>query len=77
MIYLADDSKLILKSYSATTKGPRSTIRIEIETEDTYELGFLLRELRQVQDQQRSKGQAVKAAKGRRLLALPKPEGRP
>lgn len=71
MLYLTD--ALILKSYTATTRGAKSTIRIEIETEDTYELGYLLRELGEAQQKQRAGAQAKKAAKARRPLALPPP----
>lgn len=77
MIYLSENDELILKSYSATTTGPKSTIRIVIETEDTYVLGFLLRQLREAQDKQRARAKASKAAKLRPVLALPKPEDQP
>ncbi|MCF1744643.1 hypothetical protein [Paradevosia shaoguanensis] len=34
-----------LKGYGATTRGPKTTLKIEVEITDTFELAHLLREL--------------------------------
>ncbi|NEX47626.1 hypothetical protein [Pseudotabrizicola algicola] len=67
-IFGAPDEKLRLKSFGATVKGVKATIRIEIETEDMAALGYALGELGEVQQGQR--------AKSVRRLALPAPEAR-
>lgn len=67
------DAKLRLKSFGATSKGARSTIRIELETEDAYELGYALQSLDQVQQEQKSVKPQTKA-KQVTLSALPGPE---
>mgnify|MGYP001240535170 CR=1 FL=1 len=59
--------KLRLKSFSASVRGAKAILKIEIETDDMSRLGFALQELGEVQ-----KGQRVKTP---RRLALPAPGG--
>jgi hypothetical protein len=68
-IYLEPFSAVRLKSFSATTKGAKAVIRIELETEDMTELGFELDSLKRLQ--------AAQAAEPKRKLgqlALPHPD---
>lgn len=64
-------SKLRIKSFSSSSRGGKSTIKIEVETEDPFELGYALQKLSEVQKGQRTKPPA------RKPLALPKPEALP
>ena len=76
MIYLAADDRLRLKSYTATTRGAKSVIRIELETEDTFELAHALRCLGETQAKQKAAAAAKRkaaAAPKRKSLALPAP----
>lgn len=70
MFYLrgCHDEKLRLKSFSSTSRSGKSTIKIELETNDPFELGYALQNLSEVE-----KGQKAKQAKPRRL-ALPPPD---
>lgn len=75
------DCSLRLKSYSATTKGGKSTLRIEIETSDPHELAYALNELASVQAGQKApkpepKPKARMLALPAPRLALPSPEDR-
>ncbi|OCP17459.1 MULTISPECIES: hypothetical protein [unclassified Ensifer] len=73
-IFLTDTCRL--KSYSASTKGARSTIKIEIDVADHRDLGFVLRELAEIEAEQNAKEKAQRkpaAAKAARPLALPSP----
>ncbi|WPJ67992.1 hypothetical protein STOPSMEL_16 [Sinorhizobium phage StopSmel] len=73
-IFLTD--KCHLKSYSAATKGAKSIVKIEIETSDHYDLGYLLRELAEIDAEQKAKEKAQRkptARKAARPLALPSP----
>lgn len=63
--------KLRIKSFSSSSRGGKSTIKIEVETEDPFELGYALQKLSEVQKGQRTKPPA------RKPLALPKPEALP
>lgn len=74
MIWLPENGSL--KSYSATTKGAKSIVKIEIETSDHYDLGCLLRELAEIETAQKaSKSPPRKPAAGKAppQLALPSP----
>ena len=64
--------KLRLKSFSASSRGEKSTIKIELEPADPYELGWALSKLAEVQNGQRTNPKPKPKAKP---LALPKPEG--
>lgn len=64
------DSKLRLKSFSASARGGKSTIKIEVETDDPFELGYTLKSLAEVQKGQRAKPKPKAKAKP---LALPAP----
>lgn len=57
-----DTEKLRLKSYSASTKGTRSTITIVVETDDHFELTYALRSLAQLDAEQNQKATAAKRA---------------
>lgn len=71
--YLWDkpDAKLRLKSFSSASRGSKSTIKIEVETDDGFELGYAIQSLAEVQKGQRAKPTPKPRAK---MLALPKPE---
>lgn len=76
VIYLDDHSRL--KAYSATAKGGKSTVRIEIECDEPGSLGYLLQELGQIQRTQdavkKAAAAAIAKAKAReKLKALPAP----
>lgn len=71
-IFGKPESKLRLKSFSASNRGGKSTIRIELETEDHFELGYALQSLAETQKEQRAKPKPPAKPK---LLALPKPGG--
>lgn len=65
-LFGAPDESLKLRAFSASVKGAKAILRIEIETEDISKLGFALQELGEVQKGQRAKPHA--------RLALPAPE---
>lgn len=67
------DAKLRLKSFGASSKGARSTIRIELETDDAFELGYALQSLAQVQQEQKPVKPAPKQQTKAKQLALPAP----
>lgn len=74
MIYLTEACRL--KSYSASTKGEKSTIKIEIDVGDHHDLGFLLRELAEIETEQKAKDKPQRkptATKAPTQLALPSP----
>lgn len=52
-----------LKSYAATVKGPKATVRVEIECDDPASLGYLLKELGDIQREQKLKAERDKAEK--------------
>lgn len=67
-----------LKSYSATAKGGKSTVRIEIECDEPGSLGYLLTELGEIQRAQdrtrKAEAKAAAEAKARaKRKALPAP----
>ena len=64
------DAKLRLKSFSVSSRGVKTTIRIEVEVDDPFELGYALQSLAEVQKSQRTKPAPEPKAKP---LALPKP----
>lgn len=49
-VYLDEHSRL--RSYGATTKGPISVVKIEIEVRDSYSLAAILENLGRVQREQ-------------------------
>lgn len=70
------NSAVRIKSFSSSTRGEKSTIRIELECSDLWELGFTLRALAETQKAQREKpAPPPKPEKPRRQqpLALPAP----
>ncbi|WP_160009824.1 hypothetical protein [Rhizobium sp. 18055] len=63
-----------LKSYSATTKAGKTVIRIEIESTDHSEAGYLLNDLERTLRQQKEADRPKKASKApAKPLALPAP----
>lgn len=58
MLFLNDDHTR-LKTYSASTKGAVSTIRVEIEVTDPMRLGFLLSELAEIVSEQKARKAAT------------------
>lgn len=72
-IFLTDTCRL--KTYSATTKGSKSVVRIEVEVADHSDLGFLLRELDDIDREQsaRKKRGDPPKAKAAKPLVLPAP----
>lgn len=67
------DDRLTLKSFTSTSTGTKTTIRIVIETDDLMAAGRALRGLAAVQREQKRKAQPVKPGRPKRL-ALPHPE---
>jgi hypothetical protein len=51
-IFLADSCRL--KSYSASTKGGNSIVKIEIEITDHYEFGWMLQDLEKIDAAQKA-----------------------
>lgn len=76
VLYLEEEHTR-LKSYSATTKGGISTVRIDVEVTDHTRLGFLLSDLGQIDKDQKARKDAEKRSKAKEpakpLLALPAP----
>lgn len=71
------NSAVRIKSFSSSTRGEKSTIRIELECSDLWELGFTLRALVETQKSQREKpAPPPKPEKPKRQqpLALPAPQ---
>ncbi|WP_439604415.1 hypothetical protein [Shinella sp.] len=71
------DGAVRLKTYSAVTKGAKATIKIELEATDRYDLASILRQLDEIdRDQRESSMPAPKTSRppGRKAqLALPAP----
>ena len=61
-----NDEHVRVKSYSASTKGAVSTIRIDVEVTDPMRLGFLLQELAEIQTEQKATAAAKSKAKPRK-----------
>ncbi len=76
-VLFLNDEHVRLKSYSASTKGAVSTIRIDVEVTDPLRLGFLLQELAEIQAELKSakagKSKPRKSAAAEPQLALPSP----
>lgn len=66
-----------LKGYSASTKGTKSSVRIELECLDPNSLGYLLRNLAEIERSQkveaREEAARAKAASKRKPLAIAAP----
>ncbi|WP_037116127.1 hypothetical protein ACTTAF_06280 [Rhodobacter capsulatus] len=63
-ILSASDEHTRLRSYSATTKGTVSIVKIEVECTSSWEFGYLLRSLEEL-DTETKAVRAAKAAAGR------------
>ena len=70
------ESPLKIKSFSSTTRGEKATIRLEIDITDLSWLGYTLKELAEVQKEQRRKPKPAPKAKPakQKMLALPAPQ---
>ncbi|KNY13627.1 hypothetical protein AKG11_28245 [Shinella sp. SUS2] len=66
-----------LKTYSAVTKGAKATIKIELEASDRYDLASVLRQLNDIDREQREAAKpapkAARPAARKEQLALPAP----
>jgi hypothetical protein len=66
-----------LKGYSATTKGTKSAVRIDLECLNPDALGYLLRNLAEIERSQqverREEAAQAKAASKRKTLAIAAP----
>lgn len=72
-IYGDPESELRLKSFSGTSNGSKSTIRIEIECATNWRFGYALEQLKEVKDgQMPPKAPPKKRAKAK-PLTLPAP----
>lgn len=72
-IYFSDAT---LKSFSAATKGGKSTIKIEIETADRYQMASILNQLDEIEAEQKAAKTPRKVPAKKTdapLLALPAP----
>lgn len=72
-IYFSDAT---VKSFSAATKGGKSTIKIEIETADRYQMASILNQLDEIEAEQQTAKKPRKAPSKKTdapLLALPAP----
>ncbi|CUW88100.1 hypothetical protein [Agrobacterium genomosp. 2] len=72
-IYFSDAT---VKSFSAATKGGKSTIKIEIETADRYQMASILNQLDEIEAEQKA-AKAIHKAPAKKTdapqLALPAP----
>lgn len=66
------DEALNLKSFSSSSTGTKTTIRIVIETDDLRAAGYALQSLASVQKAQSARRSAK--SKRAKVLALPAPE---
>ncbi|WCK27088.1 hypothetical protein [Agrobacterium pusense] len=72
-IYFSDAT---VKSFSAASKGGKSTIKIEIETADRYQMASILNQLDEIEAEQKAAKTPRKSASKKTdapLLALPAP----
>lgn len=71
------DGAVRLKSYSAVTKGAKATIKIELEASDRYDLASVLRQLDEIDREQREAAKpapkTTRPAARKAQLALPAP----
>ena len=77
MLLLSDGMRL--KSFSSATKGTKGTVKIEVEIDDLWDMGFFLRELAQLDAKQKAKVVEARKPKAKpeprqqKQLALPAP----
>ncbi|MCV6583989.1 MAG: hypothetical protein OIF47_00495 [Marinibacterium sp.] len=84
-ILTADDPKMKLKSFSGTVNSKTATLRITVSIEnDGFELGYVLRQLKEIEAEQKRRATEVRKAPSTRKatprkitkekqLALPAP----
>lgn len=74
------DGAVRLKTYSAVTKGAKATIKVELEASDRYDLASVLRQLDDIDREQREAAKpapapkpesAAKRAKAQKALPAP------
>ncbi len=73
-IYGDPDAELRLKSFSGTSNGSKTTIRLEIECTNHFRFGYALETLQQVKDGQKPQKAPPKKASKAKPLALPAPQ---
>ncbi len=76
MTYLYLNDHMRLKTYSASVKGAKSLVRIDIEVSEPGALGWLLKDLADIEREQSAKAKAAKDAARKApksQLALPAP----
>ncbi len=71
------DGTVRLRTYTATSKGAKATIKIELETSDRFDLASVLRQCDEIDRQQREAvkpaPEANRPATRKAQLALPAP----
>lgn len=70
-LFVPLNSGTVVKSFTSSSKGQRSIVRIELEVPDPHELGFLLSELAKAQGP--AKGRRAAPTQRRPLLLEHKP----
>jgi hypothetical protein len=68
-----EEEHVRLKKYSAAVTGPKSTVKVEIEVNDPYALSSLLRQLGEIDREQKAAARPPKPPKKTPPLGLPKP----
>lgn len=77
MLLLSDGMRL--KSFSSMTKGTKGTVKIEVEIDDLWNMGYFLRGLAELEAEQKAKAAEARKPKAKpeprkqRQLALPAP----
>lgn len=77
MLLLSDGMRL--KSFSSATKGTKGTVKIEVEIDDLWNMGYFLRGLAELEAEQKAKAVAARKPKAKpeprqpQQLALPAP----
>lgn len=69
------DEGVRLKSFASASRGQKATLKLEIEIADLHELGFLLRQLADIEaEQAEQKRTAATAARPRKRPHARKPD---
>lgn len=75
MLLLSDGMRL--KSFSSATKGTKGTVKIEVEIDDLWNMGYFLRGLAELEAEQKAKAAEARKPKAKpakpQQLALPAP----
>lgn len=74
-LYLTEGQRL--KSFTSTTRGTKGIVKIEVEFDDLWELGYFLRGLAEAEAEQKRKAAEARKPKAAKKtpaqLALPAP----